>query len=600
MGFEFVTALEQRRLFSVTAHIRVLNNETTIEAGQSVHVSALAGKKGVSTNFGSGDAVSSKIQWNFNDPSGLYNKLPGFNAAHVYETPGKYKVTLRVTNDQGQTDTASRVIKVVAPSYRRIYVNPWGNDANSGKAPGTAVKTITRAMQLVGNNTELLFRRGQTFSVTSAMNIPFSNVVVGAYGKGKTPKLVLKTTGNQYSTMFGMTDASHQITIENLLLESNGANAYGDAIHAAGSNIVISGCDFENLDSAIIDSGSPQGVLAYNNSAGTLRSYFAFVKGSDQAFLGNSAGDSTKQHNIRIYGSRILCYGNDLTNLPEGASLATLRVNDGTDIYWSSNVLHGGQIYVGPLGPASAGSTANQSVSNVVIENNRWKEVPGHWSANDRVEIQPGTSGVMIRNNFIDATNSAAINVSTYSIDKFGKKTVDRTVSGVEILSNTVVNNGTNGAFLSVGGGQQRAITLKDSLYVAPDLNVGPNANAAVRVTGRNDLLNFTTLSSGGGIDGNVWNLPARAKSMGVNYVSADNAGPSGYRTPSEWLGDFPGVVGDDAFEKLLARNLNKVGAPPVYSGAATFAVPAQGVFADLEGNSRPKKKWTAGALQTL
>ena len=110
---------------------------------------------------------------------------------------------------------------------------------------------------------------------------------------------------------------------------------------------------------------------------------------------------------------------------------------------------------------------------------------------------------------------------------------------------------GTNGAFLSVGGGQQSVITLKDSLYVAPDLNVGPNANAAVRVNGRNDLLNFTTLSSGGGINGNVWNLPAAAKTMGVNYVSANSAGASGYRTPEEWESDFAGIVGNDTFEKV-------------------------------------------------
>ena len=361
---------------------------------------------------------------------------------------------------------------------------------------------------------------------------------------------------------------------------------------------MIKGCDFENLDSAIVDTGSPTGLLAYNNISGPLISYFAYVKGSDQAFLGNIAGDSTKQHNIRIYGSRILAYGNDLTNLPQGSSLATLRVNDGSDIYWADNVLHGGQIYVGPLGPASAGSTADEAVNTVVIENNRWEEVPKNWSGNDRVEIDAGSANVMIRNNVIDATNATAINVSTFMPETFSTGTVDRVVTNLQVLSNTVVNAGTNGAFLSVGGGQQGVITLKDSLYVAPDLNVGPNANAAVRVNGRNDLLNFTTLSSGGGINGNVWNLPAAAKTMGVNYVSANSAGASGYRTPDEWESDFPGIVGHDTFERLLERNLTTLGAPPADSGAATFAKPTAGVFDDLLGNARPTADWSAGALQ--
>jgi PKD domain-containing protein len=554
MGFQLMTALEQRRFLSVSAHLRVLNNETTIEAGQSVHVSAMPNRKGAGTNFG-GDPTAAQIEWNFHDPQGSYNHLPGFNAAHVYERPGKYKITLRVTN-KGETDTASRIIKVVAPQRKRVYVNPWGNDNNNGKTPGKAVATIDRAMQLVGNNTELLFRSGMKFNVGTPISLPFSNVVVGAYGKGKTPKLVLKPNGNQFKPMFVLSNSSHQVSIENLLLESNGAQPFGDAIHAGGSNVVIKGCDFENLDSAIVDSGSPAGLVAYNNYAGPLRSYFAYVKGSDQAFLGNIVKNSTKQHNIRIYASRVLAYGNDLTNLPDGASLATLRVNDGSDIYWSNNNLHGGQIYVGPLGPESAGSTPTQHVDTVVIENNRWTEVKKHWSSNDRLAIHAGTSNVTVRDNYFQATNSSAVNVSTFMHEKFGKKYYDRSVTNLNLISNTAVNSGTQGAFLSVGGGQQHAITLKDSTYVAPDMHIGPNANAAVRVTGRDDLANFTSLSSGGGIDGNTWNLPAGAKSIGVNYVSAKPAGNSAYRTPAEWTSDFSGVVGKDKFKKLLARDV--------------------------------------------
>ncbi len=601
MGFAEMTPLERRQLLSVAAHIRVLGNETTIQAGQSVHVSALGTKNAPGTNFGSGDAITSHIQWNFNDPSGAYNHLPGFNAAHVYEKAGKYKVVLRVTNADGESDTVSRLIRVVPAKRRPIYVNPWGKDSNDGSTAKKAVATVNRAMQLLGNNSELLFRSGQTFTMTKAINVPFSNVVIGAFGKGKRPKLVLQAKGKkQYKTMFGFSDKSHQVTIENLLLESNGKDPYGDAIHTGGSNIVIKGVDFENLDSAIVDAGAATGVMAYNNYAGPMRSYFAFVKGSDQTFLGNIAKDSTKQHNIRIYGSRILAYGNDLTNLPNGASLATLRVNDGAAIYWANNVLHGGQMYVGPLGPKSAGSTPDEKVNTVVIENNRWEEVPKHWSSNDRVNIDAGSANIMVRNNIIDATNASGINVSTMMHEKFGKKLVDRVVTNLHVLSNTVVNHGTQGSFMTVGGGQRGVITLKNSLYVAPDLNVGPNAAAALRVTGRDDMLNFTTLKSGGGVTGNVWNLPASAKSLGVNYVSTKPLGPSAYRTPVEWKTQFKGIVGADSFEKLLARDLNTLGAPPKKSTAATFAQPTEGVFSDLLGHKRPRKTWTAGALQSI
>src|SRR3954451_24413203 len=148
MGFQLMTALEERRLLSVSAHLRILNNETTIQTGQSVHVTALGSKHIQGTDFGSGDAITSRIQWDFGDPKASYNKLPGFNAAHVYENAGKYKLSLKVTNAAGEVGTATEVIKVVPAHRRMIYVNPWGSDKNNGKTPDTAVASVKRPTQL--------------------------------------------------------------------------------------------------------------------------------------------------------------------------------------------------------------------------------------------------------------------------------------------------------------------------------------------------------------------------------------------------------------------------------------------------------------------
>jgi hypothetical protein len=576
MKFETMAALEQRRLLSVSAHIRLLGNTDVIQAGQSVHVNALPSKSGAGTNFGKGDAITSRIAWSFGDKHGAYNKLPGFTAGHVYEKPGTYKLTLRITDPTGESDTASRIIKVVSAKRRAIYVNPWGNDRNNGGTPDTAVATVARAQQLLSDSTALYFRSGMTFKMKHALSLPFKNVIVGAYGKGKTPRIRLDNP-SRFAPMFLFSNSSRQITIENLYLYAKGS-AHGEGIRPDGTNITIKGIDFENLDSAIMASGAPTGLLAYNNVAGPTRSYFAYVKGSDQAFLGNIVSDSTEQHNIRIYGSRILCYGNDMTNYPDGSSLATLRVNNGADIYWSGNILRAGQVLIGPLGPASAGATADESVNTVVVENNRWKEVKGHWSIHDRIDINPGTSSVMIRNNYIDATNANAISATTSARQVFSTGPVHRTVKNVHVISNTAVNPGATGSFLSVAGVQTNAITLKDSLYVAPDLHVGPFSTAAVRVVGRPDLKNFTSVSAGGGIQGNVWNLPSGAYAHGVNYVSDNNAGDSGYRTPSEWSADFPGQVKKDHFEKVLARDLNANGRPKKksmasFAGAVAFAL---------------------------
>lgn len=597
MSREFFSTLESRQLLSsVNAHIRLVGSDV-IQAGQSISVDALATGKAKGTNFCSGSALTSEIQWSFGDPHGSFNKVVGFNAGHVYNKPGKYKVVLRVTSDKGQTDTASRIITVKAAAKTKIYLNPWGNDKNSGKTPNTAVKTIQRAEQLLTDNSSLYFRSSETFKINKSITIPFSNVQIGAYGNGKTPRLELMK-GNNDTSIFQLSGGASHVSISNLLLEANTkSGAFGEGIYAAGSNITIKGMDFEHLYNAIQASGTPRGFVVQNNDAGVLTGYFAYVKGSEQAYMGNIAGDSTAQHNIRIYGSRILCYGNDLTNLPNGSSLATLRVNDGSDIYWVDNVLHGGQMLIGPLGPENPGATADASVNTIVVEGNKWEDVKGHWSNHDRVDINAGVDNIMVRNNIIDGTNATAISADTSETQKFKTGTIVRTVKNLQILDNTVVNSGTMGAFLSVTGTEKNAITLKNSLYVAPDMDIGPNTAAAVRVTGRDDLKNFTTLSEGGGISGNVWNLPAGGKSEGVNYVGTGSLGPTNYRTPSEWASDFSGTVSHDTFENLLLRDL-KNDAPPKNSRASTFALPTSGVFTDLQGDLRPHSDWTAGAIQ--
>ena len=72
--------------------------EVMADTGQApfaVHANALGG------DVGTGDLLTTRFQWDFGDPGGAYNRLEGFNAAHLYETPGDYTLTLTVTNDAG-------------------------------------------------------------------------------------------------------------------------------------------------------------------------------------------------------------------------------------------------------------------------------------------------------------------------------------------------------------------------------------------------------------------------------------------------------------------------------------------------------------------
>ena len=68
--------------------------------------------------------------------------MPGFNASHIYNSPGTYTITLTVTNDLNQSSSVSAKITIGADNRRPIYVNrPTGNDGNNGSTPALAVNS---------------------------------------------------------------------------------------------------------------------------------------------------------------------------------------------------------------------------------------------------------------------------------------------------------------------------------------------------------------------------------------------------------------------------------------------------------------------------
>src|SRR5439155_12559922 len=120
-----------------------------------VQASAVPNKHGTGTNLGAGTPITSKYQWDFGDhsPGASYNILPGFNAAHVYDTPGTYKLVLRISNILGESGTAARTITVLPSQRRTIYINSRGDNRNDGLSAQTAIRSIARGQQLISDNT---------------------------------------------------------------------------------------------------------------------------------------------------------------------------------------------------------------------------------------------------------------------------------------------------------------------------------------------------------------------------------------------------------------------------------------------------------------
>ncbi len=145
--------------------------------------------------------------WDFGDGSEPFS---GFNAAHVYETPGNFRATLTVSDSKGNSVSAAVDISVLQRTGTTYYVDSQlGNDANAGTSPGTgAWKTATHAFAGMATTRylegdQILFNRGQTFdfasdSVVIAHWKAGYGYMFGAYGTGAKPVIQAIGAGGGY------------------------------------------------------------------------------------------------------------------------------------------------------------------------------------------------------------------------------------------------------------------------------------------------------------------------------------------------------------------------------------------------------------------
>lgn len=517
---------------------------TTVMVLSGVHVSAL------SSTLSAGTALTAKYQWNFGDPSSSYNSYDGFNAAHVYTAPGNYVIGLLVTDEAGKSSKTTLNITVIPSTRRVIYVSKAGNDANNGSSTTSAVATPARALQLAGNNAEILLRRGDTWDLTSAVSVNGTNVVIGAYGTGNAP--VLRQASTSLMDLISISGTSSIVTIQDLAfdsatptnLEKNGA---ARAVKAAGSNIVVKGCTFINVSDGVNGESQPKAVLVQDNKTASItsvRAYFSWVQGSDWVFLGNYAENSTREHIIRVGGAdRVNAEYNNFSNQDRswlgdpkdiGKGVFTLQV--GSYINIGYNNVNWGPVGVGPLGGVDGVNTPDART--------KWVVFRGNVIYGATMNISPGSENVMVEDNVITSNGNIGINITPTDLTTNASTGAlvypARNLVNVTIRYNTGFNNSVNGRFINLARASNPGqIKLTNNLYVAPQLQTGYNQNAAVYV-GASDLASFSTISA------NIWPVPSvtPGNSGAAMYVWPSWWNAAGYLPVATWLSKSP-VTGD-------------------------------------------------------
>jgi hypothetical protein len=552
----------------VQAIMQVLAPAPTV--GIAVVVRALNSK------LGAGTPINSNYQWNFGDPSSAFNTLPGFNAAHIYNTPGVYQITLTVTNYLHQSSVVKMNIKISADTRKVIYVNSVsGNDSNNGLSPSTAVKTAARADQMVGNNTEVLFDRGETFNLSAAFKLNYQNVLVGAYGSGALP-IINYTSLIEGSVIFTTNSKSAEgVTIEDVFLTTlMGVGPYTAAppmgVMAGGYDTSVVGCTFGVVEYGVNASAAPLGLTVIDNSSPTLndiQGYFVWDQGTDTTLLGNYVNGSAHEHIFRTSGAtEMLIDDNNFSNY-DGKGCIEIHV--GGYAWIDSNTVNGGDIRVGPLG--LWGEPVDATVDSVIQANT---------VNNTDIQVYPGAQNISIRNNVITRAGQQLIDV-------IGQDGEGRQSANINILDNTGIDTASTGNFLKVEN-HTDGITLENNLFIDPSLAVGGYNTAPVYVA-ENNLSSFSYIS------GNVWPEPvfyAWARG-GINYIGSAYVS-SGYQSVTEW--NSYSNVGTDTFSSTPLKTGSYT--PMADSVAASLDLPVAGVFTDFYGQTRSSSgPWAAGAV---
>jgi hypothetical protein len=125
----------------------------------------------------------------------------GWNAAYFYTTSGTKTIDVTVWNEDGDSGTDQTTVSISANTRTAYHFATAGDDDTGDGSSGTPYQTWTKALTLLGDNVELRFNKGDTFSSAGTMNVSNDNVYLTTYGSGADP--IIQATGKLFNLQGG-------------------------------------------------------------------------------------------------------------------------------------------------------------------------------------------------------------------------------------------------------------------------------------------------------------------------------------------------------------------------------------------------------------
>jgi PKD repeat protein len=413
-------------------------------------------------------------------------------AAHVFEAPGTYTVTLTVLDG---TDTATRDVQITVTDPETVFAATTlcvGNSqpvAGSGGCPaGAAVLASADFAAAVNNNIatrrRILFRRGDTFASAATAEIRLDGPgLIGAFGSGAAP--VVNVTGNHRAIQLssGATPGIKDWRIVDLEINGNSGSAT-TGIHAEGGidQVTLLRLNIHHVHNGVMFSPF---VLDFYGGQHRLWDQVAVVDSTLRNIIGGSGGyglylgaqrcallrnvltDATAaEHILRTPNIvKAVISHNDMSLPAAGKHVVKLQAHVfgvsptgfSEQIVLSDNKFTGGAgvDWTVTVGPENA--QTDEKVRDLVLERNWFAPHPGQ-----RVALILWAQDVTVRNNLFDLTG--AVEQNGMVVERRG---VEPPPANVHAYHNTFYS-GSSGGFQPISFVLGAGMIAKNNLGYAP------------------------------------------------------------------------------------------------------------------------------------
>ena len=428
------------------------------------------------------------------------NTATGPVAAHVFETPGTYRVGIAVTDGTNTVSNQCVEIAVQDPglefaSAKTVCISRSGNFTGcpSGATQVTSSDADASVASYIGTgNKRILFRRGESFDVSTPIRIAQNGSgMVGAFGSGAKPVMNLIADAAAFSLSSITTPNISDWRFIDMTIQGNDLPGASAGFSGGGSinNTLFARIDVKNVKfgwsfststlNGINNSGftSPEwdGMFIIDSTVKTLvgadnGSNGMYVCAKRLAIMGNHVDpDQRGEHGIRTcHTDRGVYAHNTIEDIISGRAFLSIRSPDqGSStllgvvytekIYVSDNHFFGGNTNgMAGTGPTNQGSTGR-------IRTQIWERNLFQGSSATTGYLTLLGEDISVRNNIFFMPQGDAI--TGQPLDASPNPT------NINIYNNSFYFSGSgNGSVLSLVGGSMTGstYTVQNNLYYTP------------------------------------------------------------------------------------------------------------------------------------